>query len=59
MGKNYEELKPVMSLKAKVVHIKKANKGEYIGYGKTYRVDKESYIATYPSLIYFILLSSK
>ncbi|AID44009.1 Alanine racemase [Candidatus Arthromitus sp. SFB-mouse-NL] len=46
MGKNYEELKPVMSLKAKVVHIKKANKGEYIGYGKTYRVDKESYIAT-------------
>lgn len=45
-GKNYKNLKPVMNLKAKIVHIKKVNKGEYIGYGKTYKVNKESYIAT-------------
>lgn len=40
------ELRPIMSLKAKIVHIKRANKGEFIGYGKTYKVNKESVIAT-------------
>ena len=40
------KFKPIMSLKAKIVHIKKANKGDFIGYGKTYKVNKESIIAT-------------
>lgn len=38
--------KPVMSLKARIVHIKKAQIGEFIGYGKNYRIKSESLIAT-------------
>lgn len=40
------KFKPIMSLKSRIVHIKKANKGDFIGYGKTYKVNKESVIAT-------------
>lgn len=39
-------LKPVMSLKGRIVHIKKVGIGEFIGYGKTYEVKRESLIAT-------------
>ena len=40
------KFKPIMNLKARVVHIKRVHKGEFIGYGKTYKADKEGIIAT-------------
>lgn len=42
----YREFKPIMTLKAKIVHIKKVHKGEFIGYDRTYKTDRESIIAT-------------
>lgn len=45
-NKNNFNLKPVMSLKGRIVHIRKASVGEFIGYGKTYEIKKESLIAT-------------
>jgi alanine racemase len=41
-------LKPVMSLKTNVVHIKEVSPGEYIGYGRKFRAEKHSIIATLP-----------
>lgn len=42
------DLKPVMSLKTNVIHIKEVHSGEYIGYGRKFRTDRESVIATLP-----------
>jgi alanine racemase len=42
------ELKPVMSLKTNIVHIKKLPSGEYISYGRKFKTSKESIIATLP-----------
>lgn len=42
------ELKPVMTLKANIIHIKKLQEGEYISYGRKYKTTKESVIATLP-----------
>ncbi|EJO5346852.1 alanine racemase [Clostridium botulinum] len=42
------KLKPVMSLKTSVVHIKRVSSGEYISYGRTFKTNKESIIATLP-----------
>lgn len=56
------DLKPVMSLKTKVIHVKKIPSGEDIGYGRTYTTTKESIIATIPVGYddgYSRLLSSK
>lgn len=44
--KQYINFKPVMSLKARIVHIKEVHKGESIGYGRTYKADKKRIIAT-------------
>ena len=41
-------LKPVMSLKAKVVHIKSLPAGECVSYGRKFKTDRESIIATIP-----------
>lgn len=41
-------LKPVMSLKTNVVNIKKVKAGEYIGYGRAFKTEKETVIATLP-----------
>jgi alanine racemase len=41
-------LKPVMSLKANVIHVKNLPQGEYISYGRTFKTDWESSIATIP-----------
>lgn len=43
---NSYEFKPIMKLKASIVHIKNVSKGEFIGYSKSYKVDKEKIIAT-------------
>jgi alanine racemase len=41
-------LKPVMSLKTNIVHIKKLPAGEYISYGRKFKTNRESVIATLP-----------
>ncbi|EHN14191.1 alanine racemase [Clostridium sporogenes] len=46
--RNNMKLKPVMSLKTRIVHIKKVSSGEYISYGRTFKTDRESIIATLP-----------
>ncbi len=42
------DLKPVLSLKAKIANIKKVEKNEYIGYGRKYQCYGESIIGTLP-----------
>ncbi|KPJ70313.1 hypothetical protein AMJ51_02305, partial [Microgenomates bacterium DG_75] len=42
------ELKPVLSWKARVVQVKKVSKGETIGYGRTFRTNREMKIAVVP-----------
>jgi len=42
------DLKPVMTLKTNVVHIKTLPAGEYISYGRKFKTNRESVIATLP-----------
>lgn len=42
------DLKPVMSLKTKIISLKKVTKGTSISYGRTFRCERESLIATLP-----------
>ncbi len=42
------ELKPVLSLKTQIAHLKKVPKGETLGYSRTYTTIKDSLIATIP-----------
>lgn len=42
------QLKPVMSLKTRIAHLKKVPAGETIGYGRTYTTRRDSIIATVP-----------
>jgi alanine racemase len=42
------DLKPVMTLKTNVVHIKTLPPGEYVSYGRKFKTQKESVIATLP-----------
>nr|WP_025776310.1 alanine racemase [Clostridium botulinum] len=46
--RNNINLKPVMSLKTSIVHIKKVSSAEYISYGRTFKTKRESIIATLP-----------
>lgn len=48
VDKNELDIKPVMTWKANVMHVKKLDKGEYIGYGRKFRTERESLIATLP-----------
>lgn len=41
-------LRPVMSLKSSIAHIKTVPAGETLGYGRSFRTDRESLIATIP-----------
>ncbi len=41
-------LKPVMSIHTRIAHLKKVPKGETLGYSRTFRVDRDSLIATIP-----------
>lgn len=47
-GVDRPELKPVMSVKTKIAMIKRVPAGEAIGYGLTYRAERDSLIATIP-----------
>lgn len=46
--KNRINLKPVMSLKSRLAHVKIVDKGTPISYGRTYRTKKKSKIGTIP-----------
>ena len=46
--KNKLKLKPALTLKSNVVHVKTLPKGKYISYGRNYVTEKESIIATLP-----------
>ena len=50
LPKNVEkpELKPVLSLHTKIAHIKRVPEGETLGYGRTFRTERDSVIATVP-----------
>jgi len=41
-------LKPALTLKTKVVHIKELEEGNYISYGRTFKTERKSIIATLP-----------
>lgn len=41
-------IKPVLTWKTRVIHIKEVNEGEFIGYGKTFKTKRKSIIATLP-----------
>lgn len=45
---NQTDLKPVLTLKSKIVALRKIRKGESIGYGRTFAADRDSLIATIP-----------
>lgn len=45
---NLPELEPVMSIRAKVAHVKTVPAGEALGYGRTFVTKRESRIATLP-----------
>lgn len=42
------ELKPVLSLHSRIAHLKTVPEDETLGYGRTFRTEKESLIATIP-----------
>ena len=48
VNKNYINLKPVLTWKTRIIHIKEVDENEYIGYGKTYKTTKKTLIATLP-----------
>ena len=41
-------LKPALTLKSNIVHVKALPKGEYISYGREFKTERESIIATLP-----------
>jgi alanine racemase len=47
-GIKLPDLKPVLSLFSRIAHIKTVPEGETIGYGRTFRTNKRSRIATIP-----------
>lgn len=50
LPKNIEKpiLKPVLSLRTRIAHLKRVPKGETLGYGRTFETQKDSLIATIP-----------
>ena len=48
VNKNKLKLMPALSLKCQVIHVKELPKGEYIGYGRKFKTERDSVIATLP-----------
>jgi len=48
VNKNNIEIKPVISLKANIVYVKTMEPGQYIGYGRKFKTERKSLIATLP-----------
>jgi len=49
VDKSRIDLKPVMSLKSKIIHIKKVGPGFKVSYGSTFTTDRDTVIATVPA----------
>jgi len=47
-GAEKPELRPVMSLRTRIAHLKRVAAGESIGYGRTFVAERDSLIATLP-----------
>lgn len=48
VSKNSLSVKPALTLKAKIAHVKEVDKGVYIGYNRTFKTERKSIIATIP-----------
>jgi alanine racemase len=48
VDKKQLDVKPVMTLKANIVHLKTLEKDQYIGYGRKFKTERRSIIATLP-----------
>lgn len=48
VSKNSLSVKPALTLKAKIAHVKEVDKGVYIGYNRTFKTERKSTIATIP-----------
>lgn len=48
VDKNKINLKPALTLKTKVVHVKKLTEDMYVSYGRKFKTERESIIATLP-----------
>ena len=48
INKDKLKLMPALSLKCQVIHVKELPKGEYRGYGRKFRTERDSVIATLP-----------
>lgn len=46
--KNKINLKPVMTLKTNIVHVKQMDKGQYVSYGRAFHAERNTIIATLP-----------
>ncbi|MBP1972296.1 alanine racemase [Cohnella thailandensis] len=42
------KLEPALSLHSRLIHVKKLAKGDYLGYGNSYRADEDEWIGTVP-----------
>lgn len=48
VNKKNLDLKPALTLKTKVCHVKELEEGMYVSYGRTYKTEKKTIIATLP-----------
>ena len=48
VNKNNLNIKPVLTWKTRIVHLKEVEKNQYIGYGQTYKTTKKTLVATLP-----------
>ncbi|MBC2579562.1 alanine racemase [Clostridium sp. DJ247] len=48
VDKNQLNIKPVMTLKANVIYVKTVEKDSYIGYGRKFKTERKSIVATLP-----------
>lgn len=48
VDKSKLDIKPVMTWKANIVHLKVLNEGKYVGYGRKFKTERKSIIATLP-----------
>ena len=48
VNKDYINIKPVLTWKTRILHIKEVEENEFIGYGMTYKTSKKTLVATLP-----------
>lgn len=48
VDKSKLDIKPILTLKTKIIHLKTMEKGQYLGYGRSHKITRKSIIATIP-----------